>query len=302
MFVVQSPSLKLLSPLFHELKKKGSQVERRPPFYFVSFCPFKRAFARQHLDATVLNPYEYRLWGGLRNGLMWLDEWPSFAGDSWRELRFLLTGQHHIVFFFQSFSLKGERWLFKEVFHSEYPDKGSFLQYGAGLPRVGVIASSKAVLERYCGEASRGLLIKHKKYWPTVKAQELFIPFCLWGASETLALAGRHRVVVMVASGRRSWRLWSWTEIVLSWFLSGQLSRDLIDWLGENQGRRHSHSQGPLSRATRHWHTSLEKWSLLVGSFLRRPRGRQEAQGLDSRDWLHDESRARSLSGHQRAS
>ena len=304
MFLIKSRDINVQVEILKWLVAKSLKLERRPPVYFVSFCPFQRAYIRKLKRVTVLNPFEWYHWGHLRNGLLWLDQWPSFSGDKWSELRYSLLGQHHILFLQQSISLKGENWLLKKLmapsfdvgeFHTLYSDQGPLME-------LKLIPFQKLILQRYMGENKRGFLLLDETQWPKSAGKEVFIPQCIGKSSEVLALAHRNRVLLAASTRLGHWRLWSLPETVLAWLLAGQLGADLLNWLGANKSRRHSHSQDSLSGKTRHWHTSLKKWALHFSAFLWRPRRWQKAQGLNPRGRLHDESRAQSQPLYKRAS
>lgn len=298
MYVVKAPYSGFSGELLNEVQTKWLKVGGGRPLYFVSFCPWRRSWARKFPALKVLNPYKYRFWGELTPGILWLDQWPSFCAHKWSELRFHLLAHQDYIIFQQSFGLKGEEYLFKATFDVNLPK----VLYEESLPRLKVIPLPRLVLERYCGEGKRGHLLMDKDSWPVCSKVEIFNPHCLWQGSETWALAGRQRMLLAVARGLHSWRFWSLTELILAWLLSGQLTPDLINWLRANKSRRNSHSQGSLSGAPRDWHASFKKWSFSIRTILWRTRWGKKTQGLDSRAWLHDESGACSHSLHQRAS
>lgn len=304
MFLIRTGEIDLQEYLWRELSLKCLKLERRPPFYFISFCPQKRANVRQLnlKNVIVLNPFEGRFWGRLRNGIMWLDEWPSFVGRRWRELRHSLLGAHHVVFLHQSFRLKNDSTLLKEHFKEHFEVEAYQTLIDEKLSPIPLIFSRRLILERYVGEDKRGMVLLDRGLWPSTFGQELFVPLCLWEASEVLALAGRHRIIVMAATGVSSWRYWSWFELALAWLLSGQLGLDLLNWLGANQSRRHSYSQGSLSGTSCHRHSSFKKWSFYFRTFLWRPGWWKKTQGLHFGSGLHDEGGARPQPLHQRAS
>jgi hypothetical protein len=301
MFLIRSRDITKQKEILTALHHKCLKLERRPPLYFISFCPYQRAQMRQLKKVVVLNPYEWRQWGSLRNGVLWLDQWPSFTGSKWRELRYYLLGQHHILFFQQSFVFKGETFLLKK-FASEDLRGPAVDVHSESLPSVSFVPFQRLILQRYIGEDKRGVLLLDERKWPRSFGNEIFIPQCIAKSSEVLALAHSNRVLVAGVSDLSYWRVWSIPETLLCWLLAGQLGADLLNWLGANKGRRHSHSQGSLSGTSRHWYASFKKWALHFSSFLWRPRGRQKAQSFNFRAWLYDEGGAKSQSLHQRAS
>ncbi len=262
---------------------------------FVSFCPQRRAWARNLGIKRVLNPYQFWRWptsGVISNELVWWHDWQSFLGKYWQECRFLLLSntEHHI--FHQSFKLQSEEGLLTEVFQVS---PGPLLHHDS-LPRVPLVSHPFKVLCRHVGEEERGLLIKDPRRWPRKPHQELFIPYSVEDHSELYALGASHRILL----GARS-SLGRWDDELLSWFLAGRPQGDLLKWWSENQSRRYPHPQSRLSRAARHWHSFIKKWALSICSLLWRSRRRKEAQGLDFGVGLHDESRAFSHESDQRA-
>ncbi|MCF8057699.1 MAG: hypothetical protein K9K67_00270 [Bacteriovoracaceae bacterium] len=253
------------------VKFQESLLERS--LIFISFCPFRRQRARAHGISRVLNPYEWRACGNVERPVVWWDQWPSFMANKYEPLRHHFRGTAGTHIFYQSFRLKNQSLLLKESFGESCV---TYL-YKGKVPLIPIVPSRFLILSRHEGEARRGLLLKDPRRWPNLEGKEIFIPLCLWRDSSCLALAGRHRILLISAESLASWRHWCLWETLLTWLLSGQLQPDLLRWWGENKNRGYPHPKDSFSRKARDWHASIKEWSFRICSFLWGSRGRKEA-------------------------
>jgi hypothetical protein len=241
---------------------------------FISFCPVRRQEAEALGITWVLNPFKWYLWGEVEAPVIWWDQWPSFAANQYEPLRQHFRGTQGIHYFYQSFSLKKEKLIFEQAFGDWQLLQGL---YKEKVPIIPIVSNPLLILKRYEGEERRGLILKDPRRWLNESGKELFIPFCLWRHSSCLALAGRHRILLVAAVPLKSWRHWCLWETVLAWLLSGQLQPDLLGWWSENKNRGNPHAKDSFSGKARHWHASIKEWSLSLCTILWRTRWWKEA-------------------------
>ncbi len=246
--------------LISELSHQTDQI------YAISCCPWRRSDLAGIPKVKVINPFKSNLLGELnvdhlKKNILWIDQWPSLLSPRFDELRYWLLSSFETAYLSQSYSLKKEtslldQFLFDDPWQILWKEK----LFPYLLLKKTEILPLQAGLEELLIEGFETL--KEGRRWPKKRYQVLFVADSFESSSYYYALSHRHHWVIQ-AHPTESHRLLSG----LHWLI-GQPKHNLISSSHENQDRGNPHQKGSLPGSTRHWHSSLKKWSQSLGSFL----------------------------------